>query len=72
MSLRTCLLLLGLQFTTYNAVLLSDQEDTQIQKAYPNLKTRPRIARKLRQGKTFVLFELGESGSGVLSYKNLI
>lgn len=49
MIFQTCFLLLGLQLT--NAVLLSQEEDAKIQAAYPNLKTRPRIARRLREGK---------------------
>ena len=49
MIFQTCFLLLGLQLT--NAVLLSQEEHAKIQAAYPNLKTRPRIARRLREGK---------------------
>ena len=54
MIFQTCFLLLGLQLT--NAVLLSQEEDAKIQAAYPNLKTRPRIARRLREGKKKMLY----------------
>ena len=54
MIFQTCFLLLGLQLT--NAVLLSQEEDAKIQAAYPNLKTRPRIARRLREGKKKTMF----------------
>ena len=49
MIFQTWFLLLGLQLT--KAVLLSQEEDAKIKAAYPNLKTRPRIARRLREGK---------------------
>ena len=54
MIFQTCFLLLGLQLT--NAVLLSQEEDAKIQAAYPNLKTRPRIARRLREGKIKLVY----------------
>ena len=35
-----------------HGILLSNEENSKIKAKYPNLATRPRIARRLREGKT--------------------
>ena len=41
-----------------HGILLSNEEETKIRATYPNLQKRPRIARKLREGKKLQYFDI--------------
>ena len=47
-----------------HGILLSNEEETKIRATYPNLQKRPRIARKLREGKNLQYFDIHSGFQG--------